>query len=375
MPTSRRPCRDAARRLWLGMLVLYVVWGSTYLGIADRGRDDPAVPDGGDPVRPRRARAADLVGRSRAGGSFAMPSRREWRDSAIVGALLLGGGMGMVAFGEQTIPSGIAALLIAMMPVWVAIFGRLFLGERLPRLAVVGIVVGFVGVAILVGPTIVGETGALDPLGLAALLISPISWALGSLYRQSHRATLPDQPLVATGLQMLCRRRASCPSMALLSGELGALRSRRRLEASRSLALAVPDRSSAACSRSPSTAGCCGSRRCRSVATYAYVNPVVAVILGAIVLGEPLDARTVVAGAVIVVAVALIVTARGRMQAPRGATAAEPVAASVAAEVTAPSTADAAEPAQDSGARSPGPATARSGAAGPRGSRARSRPG
>ena len=74
----------------------------------------------------------------------------------------------MVALGEQTIPSGIAALLIAMMPVWVAILGRLFLGERLPRIAVVGIVVGFVGVAILVGPTIARRSGALDPLGLAA---------------------------------------------------------------------------------------------------------------------------------------------------------------------------------------------------------------
>ena len=71
----------------------------------------------------------------------------------------------MVAFGEQTIPSGITALLVAMMPVWVAIFGRVLLGERLPWLAGVGIVVGFVGVAILVGPTILGQTGALDPLG------------------------------------------------------------------------------------------------------------------------------------------------------------------------------------------------------------------
>jgi hypothetical protein len=76
---------------------------------------------------------------AREGRSFVPPTRREWRDSAIVGALLLGGGMGLVAFGEQTIPSGITALIIATMPVWVAIFGRIFLGELLPRVAVFSI--------------------------------------------------------------------------------------------------------------------------------------------------------------------------------------------------------------------------------------------
>ena len=169
---------------------------------------------------------------------------------------------------------------------------------------------------ILVGPTIVGETGALDPLGLAALLISPISWTSGSLYA-SHRATLPSQPLVATGLQMVCGA-GVLSVMALLSGEPArfdpAAISRESL-----LALAYLT--------------VIGSLLAFTVygwllrvaplpwiATYAYVNPVVAVILGTAILNEPLDARTLVAGAVIVGAVALIVTARGRMQAPRGAT-------------------------------------------------------
>ncbi len=103
--------------------------------------------------------------------------------------------MGMVAWGEQTIPSGIAALLVAMMPVWVAVLGRIVLHERLPRLAVIGIVVGFVGVAILVGPTALGATGALDAAGLVALIISPIAWSSGSLFA-THRAELPRHPLV-----------------------------------------------------------------------------------------------------------------------------------------------------------------------------------
>ena len=175
--------------IWLGMLVLYVVWGSTYLGIA-------IAVDTIPPFLMAAARfflaGAILLAWSiaREGRSFVRPSRREWRDSAIVGALLLGGGNGLVAFGEQTVPSGIAALLVGLMPVWVAILGGIFLGDRLPRLAVIGIAIGFAGVAILVGPSAFGGSGSLDPVGLAACLLAPIAWAGGSLFA-SRRASCP----------------------------------------------------------------------------------------------------------------------------------------------------------------------------------------
>src|SRR5207244_1489248 len=178
---------DAGRRpVWMGLLILYVVWGSTYLGIAIAVDTIPPFL-----MAATRFLIAGLVlvawSALRDRRSLTILTAREWRGSAIVGSLLLGGGMGMVAFGEQTVASGIAALLVAMMPVWVAILGRIFLGERLPRLAVVGIVVGFVGVAILIGPSAFGGAGALDALGLAAILVSPISWSSGSLFA-SHRA-------------------------------------------------------------------------------------------------------------------------------------------------------------------------------------------
>jgi drug/metabolite transporter (DMT)-like permease len=311
MPTSV-PVAANRSQLWLGLLVLYVVWGSTYLGIAVAVETIPPFLMAG--VRFALAGLVLLTWSvARAGGEFRAPSRLEWRDSAIVGAALLGGGMGMVAWGEQTIPSGIAALIIALMPVWVAVFGRLFLGERLPGIAVAGIVIGFVGVGILVGPTIVGDTGALDPLGLAALLISPISWSLGSLYA-SHRATLPQQPLVATGLQMVCGS-AVLFGLAMLSGEparfdTGAV--------SRDSLLALAYLTVIGSLLAFTVYGwLLRVAPLPWIATYAYVNPVVAVILGTIVRDEPLDPRTVVAGAVIVGAVALIVTARGRMAAPR----------------------------------------------------------
>lgn len=298
-------------RLWLALGILYVVWGSTYLAIA------VAV----DTIPPflmaalRFALAGSvLLGWTllRAGRAFVPPTRRQWRDTAIVGALLLGGGMGMVAYGEQTIPSGITALLIAMMPVWVAIFGRLFLGQHLPGLAVIGIVIGFAGVAILAGPTALGEAGALDPLGLLAIIISPIAWAIGSLY-SSHRAILPGQPLVATGTQMLAGA-ATLTVMAAVTGEFG----RFDLAAISGASIAAFFYLAIVGSLLAFTAYGWLLRVAPLplIATYAYVNPVVAVILGAIVLREPIEPRTLVAGAVIVGAVALIITARGRMTAP-----------------------------------------------------------
>ena len=290
------------------MLVLYVVWGSTYLAIAVAVDTIPPFLMAGA----RFLLAGTILlawTRLRGGTGFVTPTRREWRDMTVIGALLLGGGMGMVAFGEQTIPSGITALLIALLPAWIAIFGRILLGERLPWLAVVGIVVGFAGVGILVGPSLSGGAGALDPLGLTAVIVSPIAWSLGSLFA-SHRATLPRDPLVNTGGQMVAGGLVLF-GMAALAGEFG------RFDPS-----AVSMDSLAAFAY----LAVVGSLLAFTaygwllrvaplplVATYAYVNPVVAVILGAIVLHEPIDPRTLLAAAVIVGAVALIVTARGRM--------------------------------------------------------------
>jgi drug/metabolite transporter (DMT)-like permease len=342
MPTGPRPSPDRGP-IWVALFVLYVVWGSTYLGIAVAVETIP-------PFLMAAARfgiaGAVLLTWSllRARGSFVAPSRREWRDSILVGTLLLGGGMGMVAYGEQTVPSGITALLVAMMPVWVAIFGRILLGQRLPWLAGVGIVVGFVGVAILAGPTIVGGTGALDPLGLAAIIISPIAWSLGSLYA-SHRATLPRQPLVATGAQMVSGG-VVLAVMGAIAGDFG------RFDPG-----AISGESIAAFAYLTVIGSLLAFTAygwllrvapLPFIATYAYVNPVVAVVLGAFVRHEPIDARTLVAGAVIIGAVVLIVTSRGRMTAPR---------------------------VRSSGAPNPEPATARSEAVDPPDSRGHSRPG
>lgn len=314
MPTNRET-GSGPSLIWVGMLVLYVVWGSTYLAIAIAVDTFPPFI-----MAAIRFGLAGIILLTwsilRERRSFVWPTRREWRDSAIVGALLLGGGMGFVAWGEQTIPSGIAALIIATMPVWIAVLGGIFLGERLPRLAVAGILVGFAGVAILVGPSAFGGVGAMDPAGVAVILLSPIAWASGSLFA-SHRASLPNRPLVATGAQMVTGG-AVLAVMALVTGEWQTFDP---AAISRDSFLAFVYLTIVGSLLAYTTySWLLGVAPLPLVSTYAYVNPIVAVILGWLILQEPIDARTLIAGAIIVVAVVLIVTSRGRMTRPASQT-------------------------------------------------------
>ncbi len=291
--------------IWAGLLTLYFVWGSTYLGIRiSVGSIPPFIMAGA------RFLIAGILLLGwvalRDGPGTIRIDRRQLRDSLIVGAALLGGGMGMVAFGEQTVPAGITALLIALMPVWVAVFGRALFGERLTRMVAVGIVVGLVGVAILVAPASGGLS--FEPLGLAAVLISPVSWGLGSLYA-SHRARLPGHPLVAAAIQMILGGLV-LSAAAVVTGEvatfsIGAVTT----DAWWAFAYLVTIGSLVGYT----TYGwLLRVAPLPKIATYAYVNPVVAFVLGAVLLGEELSPRTIVAAVVIVTAVAVIVTARSR---------------------------------------------------------------
>lgn len=292
--------------VWAGLLVLYLVWGSTYLAIAVAIETIPPFTMGS-----MRYLLAGLLLLSfvalRYRSTLQMPSLVELRDSLIVGALLAAVGNGFVSFAEQTIPSGITALFIALMPAWMAILSWLAFRERLPLVVVIGIVVGLVGVAILAWP-VGGPTGSLDPLGLAAVLLSPVGWAIGSLFA-ARRARLPRPALLATAMQLILGG-LTLGLFAVLTGEPArfdpAAVSERSLVA---VAYLVTFGSLLAYS---AYAWLLAHAPIPRIATYAYVNPVVAVILGAVVLSEPITPRTIVAGAVIVVAVALIVTARHR---------------------------------------------------------------
>ena len=289
--------------IWAGLVALYLIWGSTYLGIRVAVETIPPFLMAG--LRFLIAGGILYLWSVARAGEPIRTTLRQWRDSAIIGGGLLLGGMGMVAVGEQTISSGIAAVLIALMPAWLAIFSRAFFGDRLPRVAVAGIAIGLVGIVILAWPA---DTGHLDPVGLLALVLSPIFWSLGSLY-SARKATLPSRPLLSTAMQMLSGG-SLLTIVGLVTGE-GA-----RLHIG-----AISQSSAVAFTYLVLVGSLIGYTSyvwllrvapLPRISTYAYVNPVVAVFLGALLLSEPITLRTLAASAVIVVGVALIVSGRAR---------------------------------------------------------------
>jgi drug/metabolite transporter (DMT)-like permease len=292
--------------VWVGILVLYVVWGSTYLGMKVAMDTLPVFVMGAFRFVPAGViLVLAVIAWNR--GRISRPSLGEVRDASIVGVMLLVGGTGLVAWGEQTIPTGIAALLIALVPMWLAIFGFVLFRESVPPLVAAGIVVGLIGVAILAWPA--GDVGSLDPAGLAALILSPIFWSLGTLYAMK-RAVQPAPALLASGVHMVAAGLAFV-LIAALTGEWASFDVTAVSPTSwASIGYLIVAGSLVGYT---TYAWLIGVAPIQRVATYAYVNPVVAVILGWLVLSEPLTPRTVIAGVVIVAAVALIVTGRGRV--------------------------------------------------------------
>jgi drug/metabolite transporter (DMT)-like permease len=306
MPTAA-PRAASAILIWTAILILYVVWGSTYLAIRVAVESIPPFVMGA--VRFAIAGLVTLAAVAIARhDTVAWPTRRELRDCAIVGTCLMFGGMGLVSWAEQTVPSGIAGVLVAMMPVWVAIYGRAFFRERLPALAVVGIAVGMAGVVILVGQGVALDR-SLDPLGVAALIVSPLAWAAGATFA-ANRARLPTDPFIATGLQMLSGS-IVLAAAAVLSGELALFR-----PAAVTLdGVLATGYLTVVGSLVAFTAFAWVIRHAPLplVATYAFVNPVIAVFLGWLLLHEAVGPVQLAAGGVIVAGVALIIVARSRM--------------------------------------------------------------
>ena len=287
-------------RIWVALGVVYLVWGSTYLAI--RVVVETLPPFSSAAVRFLVAGGL-LAAVTAARGQWRDPpiGLPQWRAATIVGGALLRGGNGSVMWAERRVPSGVAALLVAMLPLWVALLERLVFGRRLARRAGVGLGLGFAGVALLLGRR---EGGGVDPLGAVACLGASASWAAGSLYART--APLPRRPLVATSMEML----AGGTLLGLVgatAGELGALRPDGFSTASMlALGYLIVFGSLVAFS---SFVWLLHNAPLPLVATYAYVNPVVAVLLGWAILGEPLTLRLLAAGAVVVTAVVLIASA------------------------------------------------------------------
>jgi drug/metabolite transporter (DMT)-like permease len=310
---SRRPSPRATLLLALG--TLYLLWGSTYLGIRIAIATMPPLLMAS--VRFVLAGALMYAWAWRRGDlRGARPGARHWLAALVIGGLLLAGGNGSVTWGEQYIASGVAALLVATVPVWMALFAHVIGMERMNRFVAAGLVVGMAGVVLVAHPW---SGGSAQLKGIIAVLFAALSWACGSLY--ARRAALPASAILATGMEMLCGGLVLLVA-ASLDGELGRVHPE-HFSTSSVLALVylVVFGSIVAFS---AYVWLLNNVSAALAGTYAFVNPAVAVFLGALILGEPLSIFVVAGGAVIIVGVALVML--GRSAGPRSARRAAAVA-------------------------------------------------
>lgn len=291
--------RPSSLAIWSALIAVYIVWGSTYLAIFFVVETIPPFLSAGTRFL---IAGGSLYAFMRLRGDPA-PRRLEWRSAAIVGLLLLLGGNGGVVWAEQRVASGITALLIASVPFWMALIDALRPGGRRPnRWVILGVISGFIGIVVLIGPAgFTGGDGGVDPIGATVLLLASFSWAVGSLY--SRGAKLPNSPLLGTGMEMLAGS-VGLFVMATVAGEwsrldLAAISSRSWLGMIYLIVFGawVGFASYTWLLRVAPT---------MLVSTYAYVNPLVAIIVGSLLAGEEVTPRLLFAAAIIIGSVVLI---------------------------------------------------------------------
>jgi drug/metabolite transporter (DMT)-like permease len=285
-------------RVWLALWTIYIVWGSTFIAVAIAVRDLPPFVAMG--IRHVTAGALLLAWALPRGDSGDRIGWTQLRAGIIAGGALFLVGHGGLAWAQQTVPAGVAALLAGSIPLWMALLDRVFFGKRLHASANVGLVIGFVGLALLIDPF---GKGSVDRVGAMVAVLSAVGWAAGSLY--SRGASLPQRPLVSAGLAALCGGVLLFVTAAM-TGELGDIHP--TADALGAVAYLVVVGTLVGF-----TAYVWLLRNAPTslVSTYAYVNPVVAVALGAVLLDEEITARMLLAGAIILGSVALIVRKSG----------------------------------------------------------------
>jgi drug/metabolite transporter (DMT)-like permease len=300
MPERRAALQSGAKKgeIALAFAAVYVLWGSTYLAIRFGIETIPPFLLAG--VRHLTAGGL-LYAWVRLRGSRP-PRWRHWRSAAIVGGLMLLGGNGLVTWAEQRVPSGLTALIVASVPIWMTVLDALQHRQRPHGVVVLGLLLGLAGIGLLVAPGSFGGGAHADALGAAALLCAALFWAIGSVY--SRRAPLPSSTLLAIAIEMVAGGAllllVSAASREWAGFSLAAVSIRSIL----SLGYLIVAGSLLGFSAYIFLLGATTPAR---VSTYAYVNPVVAVFLGWALASEAVTARTLVAAAVIVAAVALII--------------------------------------------------------------------
>ncbi|MFD0887282.1 EamA family transporter [Streptosporangium algeriense] len=286
--------------VWGGLAIVYVVWGSTYLAIRVVIETIPPLISGAMRFTSAAVVLSLVILLLKGAGAFRMTAK-QFGGAALVGLLLLTAGNGLVALAEQYISSGLAALLVASVPLWLVIL-RVVARDRPRALTLAGVLVGFAGVAVL---SLTGASGASSGTAITIILLASVSWSVGSFL--SSRIPMPADPFAASAVEMLVggvgltlvsTAASEHLDLAAISGRswtaLGYLIVMGSLVAFTAYVWLL------------------GNAPISLVSTYAYVNPVVAVVLGGLILSETVTGSMVVAGLVIVVGVALVVSTERR---------------------------------------------------------------
>jgi drug/metabolite transporter (DMT)-like permease len=300
---QRGDVRASPALVWTALWAVYIIWGTTYLAIRVSNETlPPLIAAGvrflvaGAVLYAVTVRRGDVVGDR--------PTKANWLAAGIVGAGLVAGGNGLVVLAEVTVPSGIMSLIIALVPLWMALVDRVLLRHQVGWVTTFGIVLGFGGAALLIGGTAFDAGAPLS--GMLVGVVATISWTSASLY--SRNAPLPKRPLVGAGMEMMIGGGILVVAGAL-RGELPLIRFEDfSMESLLALAYLITIGSWVGFT---SYVWLLRNARTSLVSTYAYVNPVVAVFLGWLILDETITLRTVIAGMIIVLAVAIIISTGG----------------------------------------------------------------
>jgi drug/metabolite transporter (DMT)-like permease len=277
---------------------VYVVWGSTYLAIRYSVETIPPFLMGGTRFL---VSGLLLYGWARARGA-PKPTGVQWRDATIAGVLMLCFGNGAVAWAEQRVPSGLAALLVAVVPLWVVIvdWARPH-GVRPSASVMLGVVVGFAGLVVLVGPATLTGHGVVDATAAIVLVAASLAWAAGSVF--NRHGSRPESAAMSTGIQMLGGS-VGLILVGVLRGEMSQLQvSQISVNSWLGWIYLVTFGSLVGFTAYIYLLKAVSAAK---ASTYAYVNPLVAVFLGWAIAGESVTSRTLMAAAIILVGVAMI---------------------------------------------------------------------
>jgi drug/metabolite transporter (DMT)-like permease len=292
---STRPASQLA--IWTAMVAIYLVWGSTYLAIRFAVTTIP-------PFYMASARfllAGSVLFLFRRLSGDPLPRLKEWRSAGIIGLFLLLGGNGGLVWAEQRIPSSLAALLVGTVPLWMVMIDALKPGGKWPRWQVmIGVVIGFGGIALLFWPGQMVGGSKVDLTGALVVLIGSIAWAIGSLY--ARKASLPSSPLLGTSMEMLIGG-ISLLLVGTLAGEANQINLQ-----------VITTQSFLGVGYLVVFGSLVGFAAytwllrvapTSLVSTYAYINPLVAILLGYLFANETLSIRTLIAAAIILGSVVL----------------------------------------------------------------------